>query len=426
MRSTKAAPAAPLVYISLLVLPLLCASLAACSRAGAQASAPAESAGVATGGGAAAELIVHHGTLQPRLLLTGELEAKRADALSVPQTPSFQVQIKWMAEDGTLVAAGQPVVEFDNSAFTQQLEEKRLAATDAASQLERTMADAATQEADKRFAIDQKRADLAKAQMAAAVPSELVPLWTYQDRQLTLERARAELAKAESDLDAQHKAAAADVAVQRIALDKARREIATAEGAIQALTLKAPRAGIVLASMHPWEGRKIQAGDNVWTGLAVATIPDLSVMRVQAALSDVDDGRIAPGMPVRCTLDAYPGETFLGRIAEISPVARELDRNPVLRYFPVRIELARGDPRRMRPGMSVRVEVETGEVRDAVLAPRAGLALGGAGAARGRGRARLAAGGSVEVRLGACSAAECVVLGGLAPGQRLRAPGAAS
>ncbi|HEX9944921.1 MAG TPA: efflux RND transporter periplasmic adaptor subunit, partial [Thermoanaerobaculia bacterium] len=304
---------------------------------------------------------------------------------------------------------------FDNSQFASDLEEKRLKASDAGSDLERTQAESKTSTAEKKFQVEKARSEVEKARIAAAVPRDLLSLREYQERQLALKRAESELAKAQEELAAQRKGSAADVQIKGISLEKSRREIRTAEQAIEVLTVQAPRDGMVLVSDLPWEARKFQEGDTVWPGMAVASLPDLSSMMVVANLSDVDDGRIAPGMEVLCTLDAYPGVTYRGRVMEISPVARESKRSALLRYFPVRIALEKSDPRRMRPGMSVRVEVLGPEVRDALLVPRAALDLSGA-----RPRALLAGGGGAEVRLGPCAATRCVVESGLKEGTRLR------
>jgi hypothetical protein len=67
--------------------------------------------------------------------------------------------------------------------------------------------------------------------------------------------------------------------------------------------------------------------------------------------------------------------------------------------------------------MSVRVEVLGPETKDALLVPRAALRFAGGPAAP---RALLAAGGEAAVRLGPCSASECVVESGLTAGTRLR------
>ncbi len=385
-------------------------ALAGCSGEGAHAAARGDA------GGTGEALVAHRGTLRQRLLLSGELEAERGEPLSVPRTNQFQLQIRWLAEDGTLVNAGDRVVEFDNSQFASDLEEKRLSASDAGSELQRTAAESKTGTADKRFAVEKARSEAEKARIAASVPRELLAPREYQERQLALKRAETELAKAQEDLDAATRGGARDVGVKKIALEKSQREIHSAEGAIDALTLRAPRAGMVLIADHPWEGRKIRVGDSVWVGMTVASLPDLSAMSVQASLSDVDDGRIQPGMGVLCTLDAYPDQVFTGKVADISPVARESRRSPLLRYFPVRIKLDRSDGRRMRPGMSVRVEVLGAELRNVLLVPRAALDF----AATSNPRALLASGAAAPVRLGACGALECVVESGVAEGTRLR------
>lgn len=368
--------------------------------------------------GAREDLVVRRGDLRPRLLLTGELASARAVELKVPRTPSWQVQIRWLAEEGTAVRAGDRVAELDNSSFTGELEEKRASAEDATTELARKQAEARSSLAEKQFAVEQKRNELDKARIAAAVPPDLLSAREHQDRQLAVRRAEVELAKAEKDLAALREGSAADLELQRITLHRSEREIAQAETAIQALTLRAPRDGIVVAADHPWEGRKLREGDNVWVGMTVAVLPDLATLEVQAALSDVDDGRVKPGMEAICTLDAYPGQSFHGRVVDISAVAKELPRQPLLRSFPVRIRLDRLDPAKMRPGMSVRVEVLGPAVRGGLLVPRAALDF-----STERPRALLAGGGTREVRLGPCDASFCVVEQGLDDGARLRGRG---
>lgn len=358
-------------------------------------------------------LTARRGSLRPRLLLTGELVAARALELKVPQTRNSQIQIRWMERDGTPVRAGERVVDLDNSSFTAELEEKRSKAAQAADELARKEAEAGSAAAEKAFLVEKNRAEVAKARLRANVPADLLAAREVQDRQLDLKRAETELAKAETDLDAYRQESAAEVKLQRIELEKARREIRDAEQAIAVLSLRAPRDGIVQTADHPWEGRKVEEGDSVWPGMTVATLPDLASLVVEAELSDVDDGRIAPGMAASCTLDTYLSETFRCRVAEIAPVARERSSSSLRRYFPVRVALDHLD-RRMRPGMSVRVEVLGPEVQGLIV-PRQALDLPGPP------RVLLAEGGAVPVKLGPCTATECVVEGRLRDGTRLRA-----
>ncbi len=362
--------------------------------------------------------MVERGELVVRWLLSGELEASQGEEIKVPRTPSWQVAIRWQAEDGAEVAAGQKVLELDNSQFVAELEDKRLAAAQQADELARKQVQLALEEAEKAFEVERRQAELAKAGYAAAVPEFLLSRREHQERQLAAERARLELAKAQASLAAHREAAAAELAVQEVALTKARREIATAEAAIAALTVTAPAGGFLEVAEHPWEGRKFQVGDTAWAGLTVLRIPDLASMVVRATLWDVDDGRIQPGMAASCVLDSYPDRAYGCRVEEITPMAREPSYDSLRRYFQVRLALDEVDPARMRPGMSVRVEVETARLGDALLVPRAALDWSGA-----EPRVRLADGGAVAVQLGPCGARSCAVAAGLAEGDRLVANG---
>jgi multidrug efflux pump subunit AcrA (membrane-fusion protein) len=163
-----------------------------------------------------------------------------------------------------------------------------------------------------------------------------------------------------------------------------------------------------------WEGRKLQTGDQVWVGFPIALIPELSSLRVNAALADVDDGKIATGMPVTVTLDGYPDMQFTGRISAISAVAQESRRQSLRRHFEVLVALDRLDPSRMRPGLSARVVVRREARPAALLAPRAALDLSGKAP-----RARLETGEMKEVKLGSCNAQDCIVVSGLEEGARL-------
>lgn len=373
--------------------------------------------GCAGRGDAASEetLAVRRGALEERLLLTGELVASQATNFFVPQTPIFQLQIRWLAENGTQVAAGERVIELDNTSIASELEQKRQAAKTAAEELEKKRAASRTALAEKRFAVEQKEAAVTKARLKAAVPKELMALREWQEAQLALARAESDLAKAREDLQAEERGGVADLAVAEIDLARKSREIETALTALDALTLRAPRPGIVLISEHPWEGRKLQVGDTVWPGMTVATLPESTSLKVEASLSDVDIGRIAPGRPAVVVPDAWPELRLPARVTEVSAVARETDRQPLLRHFPVRLEILAGDTSRLRPGMSVRVELVVARAADALLVPRAALAGRDAKPA-----VELASGRRVPVAVRFCDAMLCAVTGELSAGQALR------
>jgi multidrug resistance efflux pump len=296
-----------------------------------------------------------------RLLLTGQLDTKSAMTLVVPRVPQWNIALRWIATDGSLVKAGDPVAELDNTNFATDLSDKKLAAARAQSDLEQQISLDAITAADKAFALESARTALEKARLSAAVDRDVLPVRDYQERQVARERAQADFERARDELASHQKSAALEAQIRRIALEKSLREIETAENAIRDLVLRAPRDGLVVTGTHPWFGRKIENGDNVWVGVPIVRLPELATLRVNARLSDVDDGRIVVGMRAISRLDAYPELEFPGVITEISPVAREPSRDSWRRSFQVIVALERVDLERMRPGMSVRVEVQPAE-----------------------------------------------------------------
>lgn len=364
------------------------------------------------------ESVVRRGRLTSVSLLTGELRAVEATNVVVPRTPIWRLPIRWMIADGSVVAEGQRILELDNSQFAGDLEQKRLAESKTLNELAQKEAEVVVQMADREFAVERARIELERARIEASVPEELRARRDHQEAQLELEKARLAKVKADEDLAAYRRSSRAELDVLRIELRKARREIETAERAIAALTLHAPGDGLVVVEENWGESRKLQVGDNVWVGMTVMRMPDLSAMKVDARLSDVDDGAIAVGARAICTLDAYPKLEFTGIVTEISPIAQEYDRRSLRRAFRVTILLDRADPERMRPGMSVRAKVLGEDLDDVLLVPRSALDF-----STDPPRARLVGGGEVEVEVEVCGTLECAIGAGLEEGDRLEAAG---
>lgn len=361
-----------------------------------------------------AELVARRGTLEPRVLLTGELQAVESLKIGVPRTPQFRIQVTWMVEDGAEVRARDRLVEFDTTAFLTTLDEHRTAALRAERNLEKIRAEGAAAVVQADMEVAQRQLQVDTAALDAGVPPHILSRRENHDRQLALARARHELAKASERLRVRREEAAADEQIAQVELERARTEVTTAEAAIRELVITAPRNGVAVVADHPWEERKIQVGDTLWIGLTVLEMPDLDHMRVRARLPDVDDGRLPAGSPVRCVLDAHPDLELGGVVREIAPMASEERGDSLRRFFEVDVELDRAEPGPMRPGMSVRVEAPLPAAAESVLVPRAALDL-----ASSPPRARLAAGGWAEVEIGDCSSLECAVLGGLEVGARL-------
>jgi len=314
------------------------------------------------------------------------------------------------------VKAGDRVIGFDNVAVADRLRELERAVVEAGSAIVEQSAKDAVAKADKAFEVEKQRTAIAKAELDSKVPEQLLSRREARNFELALARAAAARATADAELHAARSGSKLEARIKEIAYEKAVRRLAAARDQLASLDVLAPEAGVVLIGVHPWEGRKLQVGDNIWPGLTIARIPDLSQMVVQARLDDVDDGRVQPGMAVRCFVDAFPDRPLRGHVLAVSPVAQEIAQLSTRRYFTVRIALDETDAEVLRPGLSVRAEVITRVVDDALLVPRTAIDLQAQPP-----RAWLVDGREVELELEACDAQRCAVVAGVAEGDVLRA-----
>jgi hypothetical protein len=357
-------------------------------------------------------LPVRQGPFERHLTLTGEIDTVSSVELKVPRVPNGQVPIRYLAPEGAEVKAGDVVVELDSTTFVLEIKDRTLQLNQAEIDLQRQLSQNGVAEADKALDVERKRAAVRRAEVDADVPEGILPKREYLEKQLVLERTRADLARAEDALTSQKAGAAADVKLKQLAVEKLRRAVDIAEQAIVTLTLRTTEAGTVIINDHPEERRKMQEADDVFMGMTVARVTSGSRRRVRAWLSDVDDGKIAPDMPARVVLDAHPDRRFTGTVRDISAVARSPgDPRAQRRVFTVNVDVAELDAAVLRPGLSARVEVVSDKRDRALLAPRAAIAWTAEGP-----RARLQDGSEVVVALGGCNLEVCVVERGLEPG----------
>ena len=110
------------------------------------------------------------------------------------------------------------------------------------------------------------------------------------------------------------------------------------------LTFRAPAGGVVLE-------RKATQGMRFMPGEMLYQIADLSGVWLIAEVPEQDLGRVRTGLTARTRFDAYPGETFEGRVTYVYPTL-----NPETRTAQVRVELP--NPKgRLKPAMYAQVEI---------------------------------------------------------------------
>lgn len=239
-------------------------------------------------------------------------------------------------------------------------------------------------EADE-LALKKKKLDLALAQNNL----DLLEKFTYQrnlaqlksdvkQATMALERtkrkAKADVAQAEADL----KAKESEYNRQQDKLKKLEEQIektkicAPADGL--AIYATSARRGSWRSSTQP-----LDVGQDVLERQELIYLPTTTSVKAEVDVHETSLKKVKVGLPVVITVDALPGKTFVGTVAQIAPLpdAQSIYMNPDLKVYNTEIYLDSNDST-LRTGMSCKAEIIIEQYEDAVYVPvQAVLRVGG-------------------------------------------------
>ncbi len=191
------------------------------------------------------------------------------------------------------------------------------------------------------------------------------------DKKAAVTTAEAELARAESSQEFELQNAQMELQIRKAQFERVQEEFSKS-------TIRAPAAGIVVLE-EQWQGRgmrrrPIQPGDQVWEGRSIATIPDLSKMRVEIELPQEQARLVKRKQKAVVTVEALPGTRLEGEVEEVSQTASESTLAGTgipsgERKFQAKISLKSLKGARVRPGMTTHVKIIIERLPKAVSVP---------------------------------------------------------
>ncbi len=179
-----------------------------------------------------------------------------------------------------------------------------------------------------------------------------------------VQQAETALAKARRDLERVKNLYADSVATLE-QLQNASTGVTMAEEAVRIAafnrdytTVKAPISGKILKKL-------VQPGEIVGPGMPVYFILGTAASDwvIKAGLSDRDWARVRTGDPVLIRLDAYPGQTFQGKVTQLADVG-----NPASGTFDVEIAIQQ-QGKRLAAGLIASLEIQTADQPEQTIIP---------------------------------------------------------
>jgi HlyD family secretion protein len=155
---------------------------------------------------------------------------------------------------------------------------------------------------------------------------------------------------------------------------EARADAARVADILAKTDILAPIAGIV-TRLPVQEGEMVVMGIQGQPGTTLMTISDLAAIDAEVKVAEADVLRIQLKQTATVTLEAIPGASFAGRVAEIGASALPIAGNgAAAREFRVKVRLDRPDPR-LRPGLTCDAEILTAERQNVRVVPLQAVVL---------------------------------------------------
>jgi HlyD family secretion protein len=239
--------------------------------------------------------------------------------------------------------------------------------------------------------IDRSRAAADEAGSAAALKA------SEKDRdsaKTTMDQADLDFKRARSNFEARI-ASEADFQRARSALENARDAYAAAQHRVDQTraslsasrdtllktTILAPIEGVI-TTLRVKAGEVTVIGTMNNPGTQLMTISDMSTIQAVLMVDETDTTSVQVGQKALLTIDAYPGQTFEGRVTEVgnSPILRDdadlqgLTTTSDAINFKVKVTLLQ-PPSRIRPGFSVTADIVTGAKEKVLAIPLAAVVV---------------------------------------------------
>jgi len=317
---------------------------------------------------------VDRGSVRIAVTATGTLEA--VHTVQVGSQISGQISALH-ADFNSQVKKGQLLAEIDPRTLTSQLLSEQASAASVDARMQSSQADLINQQAN----LVQVQANLRVAQVAD------------ENTRILYDRAKQLMAKgliAQSDLDVARtnaESSSAKVEQAQAAVKQAEAQIRSKQASVEQVKsdivgakaqLDRAQINLDLTKIYsPVDGvvisRNVDLGQTVAASLSAPVLfliaEDLTRMQVKANIDEADIGKITPDVRVTFTVDAYPNDTFSGKISEV-----RLEPSTVQNVVTYGVIIGVENPQlKLKPGMTTNLTMVVDEHTDVLIVPNAAL-----------------------------------------------------
>lgn len=185
-------------------------------------------------------------------------------------------------------------------------------------------------------------------------------------KQANLITAQANFDKAKKDLD-RYEQLNKEKSINDAQLDQIKLVFKTAEAQLIIAKKQLADTKIVAPFSGTVTSRMVELGTVVSSNTVIATIVDVSNMKIKVNLAEGDVFKLKQGDEVIATTDVYPGIDFKGRVKSVNAKGDESHT------FPVEVSLPNSSKTPLKAGMFARINFTTVKKSETMVIPRVAL-----------------------------------------------------
>ena len=310
-----------------------------------------------------------------RLLVpsSGELLGLSTTPVMTPRVRRGSLKISWLEKEGKIVQQGTPLVEFDPTEAQLSLQQSENQVNSYSYQIDKSKGDADGEmtvlNLDEQAASEE--VDYATGQIRK--DEDIFSRWEIQESLMSAALAEFRKTTLGDKVGLRETVDKSNLKILSIDQQKAKVEMEMAQETLSALSIEAPSSGVLIyqrMGMDP-----LEVGTEVWPGQPIMEIAQLDKFRAKLQIPEKDVLGISPGQKVSVVIDSFPKETFTGAVSQVARIAQQIDREDPRKYFECNVLLSVPVEfmDQLKPGMSVRAEIELGDFSDAIVLPRSSL-----------------------------------------------------
>jgi HlyD family secretion protein len=316
---------------------------------------------------------VTRGEFIDTLEIRGEVRPLKSVVVTAPMQAG-DLQILKIAANGSVVKAGDTVVEFDGTTLQHTVQDKESELHQAEEGLKQAKSAASITTNQDQTNVEHTNYDVSRAKLGV-VDEDFVAKVDSEKARLTLADAEQKLHEAEVKGASNQEASETGFTAQESKIAKIKMDLEQAQRALAALDVKAPTDGLV-SIMTNWQTsspmgpqQEFRAGDRVWAGAQILELPDLSTVHLATRLEESDRGRLELGQTATIRLDAVPDHDYQASVTNLSVLARvDFSSWPPQKNFDMSLTFADADAK-LRPGMNGIARVAVGRMPNMLLVP---------------------------------------------------------